>query len=1548
MSKSVLDFARSVEPGFKDVSDDELTQFIGETKPEFLQDPDFARQFDQVQAKSGKPPRLVNDQPEGIAKRAYRAVRESGPVTAILGPTERQTLTEGVPDETGQVQYKPQGSLVEQKGLIPGAMEGLSTPLKEIPKIPQQDNKASQIAAGVGNVGIGFANFMQSFLGVATMGLGGEVKAARETLKATDAAFQAGTATAEELAIATKHAEQVAKAARVVSGAFAADMGSKIPASVKSVKQAIESGTVQDITEAGVGAAANLLLTGAAAKHAIKGEGAPKITEPEVTKAAQDAVVEAKPAESVEVQDQAAAKVADHTAVVAEEAELPETASVVAEMAKKDLPKTEPVTEQISEPTVKPDLQVEPVVKEDLITEPIPQEARAEVESSIPATSAETSTESETSPSPEASSSAPVAPPEVPPVQPEAPPVIKPENVTSIQNAYVDSERAKRGLPPASEVGRRAWGEVWDQAEAKEAQDPDSGQRLVASLLETPRAVTDLEDAQLLREQIRAQTEYDAAVDAVNKAKTEGDDVALADAKSRLETARDQVQAVYDAGKAAGTETGRGLNARKMLADENFEPSRLEARARAAKGGEKLSETEQEKIKAARDEWVKARDEYDKVQNEKAQQAAQDIFDRVIQEIRKETEAAKEAKTKGASAKDYWKNLREQALERERERRGRAYAIDPVSASLLHLKDEAIIGASHIAEKVIDFAEWSKRMIADLGEEIRPRLQEIYNRSKAYHDQINKEFETESKKGKKAPKVEKTPGQVLDDAKVEGGITKKVIFDLARAYVRQGMTDLGPVMDKVTADLKPLDPTLDARKVRDIFSDYGKLKFPSKAEDLRQLREFRALAQATSALEDVQSGKAPSKSGMQRDKPTQKVREAQRKVQQALKEFGIKTVDPATQLKTSLDRVKTSLRNQIEDLEKQISTGEKTPRKKGVEYDQEAKDLKARRDALREQLQAIEGKPEMSNEQRNKIAVAAAKRSLEEYERRIREKDFSERQKPNREPSPELAEIRSQRDAAKEMYETLRDGPKKTADQIARERLLKAINKRADALEEKLRTQDYGKPPKKAPLRDEQIDAARARVERAKDKIEEEILKIKLAERTTRAKLGDLFVDLSRLAKLSGLAILPKLGLTAATRILFYDPLLQLTMKGLSQVPGIRQIAKRAPIAEPIGVKNYIEAVKNGVVKGVKDAPQIFKTGKSDLDVLYSDKRYLEGDFGRYVYATHTIMKHPAKMAAYEVALAKNLKFYGRLGDIENPLTMAGIMGESAQEVMKKDAYDQGLKSVFMDNNAVNTEYRKLLKSIERRGELGEWTSRLAQFNFPVVKVATNLVLEGARLSPENAMVGIIQTAKALQRGIDSLPPEKANEVMERLSKGVVGTGLLALGFYAYKNIGGFYQRANDRPENDVKPDEFRVFGVTLPHALTHHPLFLRLAFGSTAARVANSIPGSPVEKRASEALMASYLGLAKEQPFVKEIADLGLAIKLPHERHRYVGNKLKGMVPSLVQVAARLGDKQGESPKTISDSVLYPFREEVKRNPETTLDYVKMAIPGLRNTVPR
>lgn len=287
-----------------------------------------------------------------------------------------------------------------------------------------------------------------------------------------------------------------------------------------------------------------------------------------------------------------------------------------------------------------------------------------------------------------------------------------PQEPTSTKNEVTASEREARGIPAAEETAAREFGTVWDEAAAAAEKDPSAPERLVQSINDNPRALSDHENALLLRRQIEVQAEHDAAVKGVN------DNPGDVEAQSRLDAARDNVQAVYDAAKSAGTETGRGLNARKMLANEDYSLAKMEAQMRAEGGGRPLPPKHLAEVKKL----------HQKIADLTTQLEAKEEFKTALQTTRR-------TRVRAFSPVEFLEKREAAARERILARRGRLYA-DPLGVThVAHLADEAIIGAAHIARGVRNLKEWSAAMIKDFGDGIKPYLKALFARSQAMHSE---------------------------------------------------------------------------------------------------------------------------------------------------------------------------------------------------------------------------------------------------------------------------------------------------------------------------------------------------------------------------------------------------------------------------------------------------------------------------------------------------------------------------------------------------------------------------------------------------------------------------------------------------------------------------------------------------------------------------------------------------------------------------------------------------------------------------------------------
>lgn len=580
------------------------------------------------------------------------------------------------------------------------------------------------------------------------------------------------------------------------------------------------------------------------------------------------------------------------------------------------------------------------------------------------------------------------------PDEPAAP--AKEPSVTSIKNAQVDEERARLGMAPAMKSASYEFQQVWDEALRVLDKTPEASANLLNELRIKVRPLTGVENALLLHRQITFQTEQRALAEEVNNLAATGNPIELAAAHARLGEVMQELQDIYDLGKAAGAENSKGLNTRRMMAAEDYTLQAMVARERAAAGGTLTPEAEAQITELHR-KLEEAQKKIDAFEKKKASDKEGQAFEKV-----KRTVDPKERKPAGR---------KESILERIR----------------------AKVGAPN------------RDAMFSLAEDIP----------------VN-------------PKALESAAEIKE---------------LVKYYVEEGYTDRAEILDMVHHDLLEIVPELTRRDVGEAFSEYGKTSEPTKDEIQRQLTELKAQERLALAYEDAMRGAAPKKSGFQRGKPSDTVREMQRKVKAAMEEAGIKTTDPDKQLASALDAIKSRLRNQIADLNKQLLTGEKSIKKPGTPYDTEALALRAERDRLRTELEAIEGKKEMTDEQRVKIATSAVERSIKEYERRIAENDLSPQNPDSKTPeTQELKDLRAQREALREQYDKMvrAANPPKSPEQKATDAALRATEKSIADMEARLASGNPSATKKQSLVQDTpELVAARQKRDQLRDQLDQ-------------------------------------------------------------------------------------------------------------------------------------------------------------------------------------------------------------------------------------------------------------------------------------------------------------------------------------------------------------------------------------------------------------------------------------------------------------------------------
>jgi hypothetical protein len=687
---------------------------------------------------------------------------------------------------------------------------------------------------------------------------------------------------------------------------------------------------------------------------------------------------------------------------------------------------------------------------------------------------------------------------------------------------------------------------------------------------------------------------------------------------------------------------------------------------------------------------------------------------------------------------------------------------------------------------------------------------------------------------------------------------------------------------------------------------------PSKDEIDVQLREIKSQGRLISAYEDAQSGKAPLKTGLQRDAPSDRVRELQRQVQEMMKQNGItrESLSAESTWKTALDGIKTRLKNQIRDLEKQIATGEKTPKKQGVAYDAEATALKEQRDSLKKIIEDTEGKREITDEQRVKIAVSAVEKSIAEYERRISERDIAPKEKGVKTPeTPELKTLKDIRENLKKEYDQMKEeiDPKKTPEERALASIKTRLNNRAAELQNMLDSGNFEKKKRTPTPLDKEAMDLKANVERIKNKVDIEIKKEEQKNRTKYEKTLDFISGWRRTMLLTGVKVLGKLQTAAMTRSTI-SPIEEIIGGVLSKIPGISKISEKAPRqGGGFVAKAELKAISQWWQKATyQDMVEIAKSGKGMLDLLHGKKDDLPPSVLDIFGQLHQALKQPAKRNEYFRSFEKRLAHANRNGiDVTDPMVQLTIGTE---------AYLDANRAIFMQENIVTQGYKSFLASLERGGNVGKTGAAFAKIILPIVKVPTNYVGEVTSYSGGYAKALPLIT-KAIFKGVDSLNPEQSDYVMRNLKKGSLGAAFIALGYFNAQAIGGYYQRGEKRKDDEVDAGGLKLFGEDMPKWLVHTPLLECLQIGSTLKRVQDSYDKKGKEEEAKLAAgLAVAKGLIEEVPFARSPEEALRALGSTKQFKTYTRDLLESMInPQLtkelfdLEILPKIEGKEGK-----------------------------------------
>ena len=499
-----------------------------------------------------------------------------------------------------------------------------------------------------------------------------------------------------------------------------------------------------------------------------------------------------------------------------------------------------------------------------------------------------------------------------------------------------------------------------------------------------------------------------------------------------------------------------------------------------------------------------------------------------------------------------------------------------------------------------------------------------------------------------------------------------------------------------------------------------------------------------------------------------------------------------------------------------------------------------------------------------------------------------------------------------------------------------AYQNRITDLQDRMARGDFAPRPRRQIELDPAAQRLKAEAERVKKQFRARLLAERLKNRSLWEKGMDLLTQFRRANVLSSPVVIPKLVSAGIARLSSMPT--EDALGGVwAHVPGVSKIAERAPLeGAGLNLRAEMRGFGSTLTRGMQDAYQVFKTGHSDLDVLYG--KVAESYTGEFEYGSHLLgffgrvhgmIKSPVKRAAFERAAQRIGEWEARQGnDPHDPVVMARITAQ---------AYKAANRSIFLSDNRIVDGVQAMIRRWEAADKAtgkptvgGKTAAVAARVALPIMRVPANIVAETMQYAFGLAS-GSARAAVALARGVEKLPPEHADLIMRELKKGSIGGALLLVGFFSPNAVGGYYRPNQKRDPKAVQFGDIRLFGHEIPSYLLHNPLLETIQFGATIRQVADS----KLRKRDTDpqgipaATVAAMFGLLDEVPFVRESSELN-KLRDPYQRAGFAGEFAKSVaVPAALQKVAQWTDPAE------------------KRRPTTLWQHIETGIPGLRQNVP-
>jgi broad specificity phosphatase PhoE len=487
-------------------------------------------------------------------------------------------------------------------------------------------------------------------------------------------------------------------------------------------------------------------------------------------------------------------------------------------------------------------------------------------------------------------------------------------------------------------------------------------------------------------------------------------------------------------------------------------------------------------------------------------------------------------------------------------------------------------------------------------------------------------------------------------------------------------------------------------------------------------------------------------------------------------------------------------------------------------------------------------------------------------------------------------------------------------------------------------------------FRDPEVLKLKADHERAMQAWDDYIRKQEEAENPISKfdKVRGVFVKWERGFKLSNPITMGKLFAAAVTRLAIAMPDEAL---GGAYSEGFKKIGKLAEGEGGFYTKGLGKAYARTFTQGMKDAYDSVnfksKGGKSDLEYVFGKKGDLPPEAIDFFAHLHSATKAPVKRFVFEKQLAKRFaKNIDNQVDVSDPLVQVRIAHE---------AYQDALRSIFMQDNAVSKGWHSAINMLEKSSKPEyKALASAGQFLIPFIKVPTNILTESVQTTPIGLAVSIGKIIHhAIKGTTEQMSSAEADSIMRGLKKGTMGTGLVALGYMNPKMFGGYYQEGERRGHGDVKFGAIKIGDTSIPAWLLESPVFQAMQLGATIRRVADMHP-QPHSNDKNGVLLGAMIGvidLSEHEPLIAQPHRLGKIFGKQEERNKAVGELAKSFtnisgldyIAKVTDPADKRGwmDKFFDPENKRDENDKYNIYNSIKK-------HVMSGIPGLREKLPK